>query len=258
MPTKIPRKVWRFPSFFELSPGDRATTSMASKLALRGAQVSPTQFHSRELPYCDEPVLISRQVRSGETPVGQNRGLDVSMLVPCRKCEKCLLFRQLRWRDRARSEIEASKRSWFVTLTFSPTHLAGIIYEASLLKVRDRTKAMDRAAYAHVKKYLKRLRKAVPGLRMRYLAVFELGEKTGRAHYHLLIHECGTRPVTKRILENKWRSNVHARLVADSGDAAAYLNKITRYATKDISIPPRASLRYGFSQEEKVTSMPKA
>jgi len=226
---------------FEQSPDDRATFRMASKLALSGHAVSGYQFHRETKPYCDEPVKICRSTKAG----GITKAVEVSFYAPCRKCEKCLKFRRLQWRERALNEIILSRRTWALTLTFSPHHLAGIIFESH----RDNV-TLERAAYGHVQKYLKRLRKVrtvgnAP-LRFRYLAVFELGGRTGRPHYHLLIHEMNG-PVTKRVLEDRWRSFSAPRLVAqdDAIDMRRKASYITSYATKSFDVKPRASAGYG-------------
>ncbi len=176
------------------------------------------------------------------------------MEAPCRKCPKCLQFRQMMWRERALMELRSAKRTWRVTLTFSPIHLAGILLEAKGPEV----KQIEAAAYPHIQRYIKRLRKGAfpldPGCKVprypatprefRYLAVYELGEQNGRSHYHLFLHETGTRPITKIHLETQWRSFVHARLVSGVEDEAQ-ASYLTKYATKQFDIRPRASSRYG-------------
>lgn len=208
----------------------------AVKLALKGARRSQTEVHADWEPYCDDPVKVVRSRRSANGV----KGVEVSFFAPCRRCAKCLQFRQMKWRERALIEHQQAPRTWFVTLTFSPHHLAGIIAESYRLPVESRVKAIDRAAYEHIKRYFKRLRKA--GHRFRYLAVYERGEETGRSHYHLLLHEI-SRPIPKRDIEAQWRSHVHCRLVADDGRGTA--SYITKYATKSLDVAPRASLHYG-------------
>lgn len=214
---------------------DLATVKLASKIALQGGAINRRVFVSRWTPYCDDPQLVHRAVRPG----GELPGLEVNMKVPCRRCAKCLQFRQMKWRERALSEVRRAKRTWFVTLTFSPMHLAGIIQESYAFTRLSPEKAVDRAAFGHVQKYFKRLRK--DGHRFRYLAVYERGEKTGRSHYHLFVHEYD-RPIGKRVLQERWRSLVHARLVDEFDGSAAYL---TKYTTKSFDIAARASQRYG-------------
>lgn len=212
------------------SPKEQVTRRMAGKLALRGAQVRPTVVEAHELPYCDTPSRIGRRTdpRSGD------RTLEVSLNAPCRRCAKCLQFRQMKWRERAFIETHATPlRSWLLTLTFSEIVLAQCIMDAAV------SHNVEHHAYAHVQRYFKRLRKN--GHRFRYLAVGEYGEQTGRLHYHVLLHEWD-RPIVKLALENAWNSNVHARLVRSERGASGY---VTKYLTKSLDIRPRASSRYG-------------
>lgn len=193
-------------------------------------------------PYCDTPVRVCRSERARPGKPGK----EILMNVPCRKCAKCLQFRQMKWRERVLAEISYARlRTWNDTLTFSPIHWAGVLSEAALLPehlpghVRE-----ERAAYRHLQLYFKRLR--AKGNLFRYVAFFERKGKDGeevRAHYHVLVHEDG-RPVLKRSLENGWRSIQQPRLVNQDAyeGLASYL---TKYLTKDLSTRPRASLDYG-------------
>jgi len=229
------------------TPADRAAIKLAQKLALRGVQRVGGWYHASWDPYCDDPPTVVYQVNSRSQvrmPVG------TSFKVPCRKCDKCRLFRRMRWRHRIINEIvktdDLRGRSWFITLTFSPVHLAGVRSEAARRERRgtDAAKALDMAAYAHVSGYLKRLR-AVSKAKFRFVAVPEFGERFGRLHYHLIVHEIRG-VVTSRMIETRWRSHVHARLVRADGErgivgAASYLSK---YVAKDFG-RVRASTAYG-------------
>lgn len=210
-------------------------------VALRGGLLARTAAHLPARLYCDKPVLLGFRHRGGNFNGKRLKAVECSLYGPCRKCAKCLQFRQMRWRERALREIASAKRTWFVTLTFSPVHLAGVLLKAVKFAGLDPAKAQERCAYEDVQLYWKRLRKR--GFSFRFLAVFERGEKTGRAHYHALIHEMGQRPIPKSVLEEEWRSHVHARLVADKARGAA--GYITKYATKSLAVKPRASLHYG-------------
>lgn len=171
--------------------------------------------------------------------------METTLTVPCRKCSKCLQFRQMKWRERGISECAYAPRTWLVTLTFSELHLAGILLAAKRwIERMGEDAAIDRAAYPHLQRFLKRLRKKT-GCQFRYLAVFERGETTERAHYHLLLHEVD-RPVTKRHIEQSWRSFTHCRLVEKASGAAGY---VTKYTTKSLGVRPRASLFYGKSED---------
>lgn len=246
---------------------NEGTRKLAAMIALKGGRIGKSLFLANWEPYCDKPVVIDRRIDSREAvslaTVGGVRvrdevsAMEVSMNVPCRKCEKCLQFRQMQWRERAIVEIGRAKRTWWITLTIDPQMLANISMEARGTSTID----FEAAAYSRVQRYFKRLRKKfrkkadrildsegkVVGhnyAQFRYLAVFELGKKTGRPHYHLLLHETGTRPCLKAHIESQWRSNVHARLVG-SGEALRRASYVTKYATKSFEISPRASVRYG-------------
>lgn len=212
---------------------DNATRKLAVRLALLGGR-DGILSRSQWSVYCDDP----RPVFRGTSRKHDRNPVETLIYTPCRKCPKCLQFRQMRWRERAQSELLLVPRSWFVTLTFSPVHLAGVIAEASRLG-GGRLK-VEKCAYGHVQRYFKRLRKR--GLGFRYLAIAEYGEKQGRLHYHVLLHQQGVKPILKSALEAEWRSHVHARLVSNSAGSASY---ITKYLTKSLETKPRASTSYG-------------
>ncbi len=227
------------------------TQKLGIKVAAHGGRfLQTTTYVADWSPYCDDPVRLERRITSRLSTSGKKmhrlilldpiRSMEVAGLVPCRKCPKCLQFRQMKWRERAITETTLANRTWFVTLTFSPIHLAGILMEAKGQSLRQ----TEMAAYRHVQLFFKRLRKAKAIFR--YLAIYERGEKTGRSHYHLFLHEHGDKPIMKQQIEDQWTSFVHARLVSDDGadGAASYL---TKYITKSFSIRPRASALYGKS-----------
>ena len=232
---------WHMLKLTEESPKDRATRRMAMNISLRGGQLTSSQLHDPSVPYCDAPRPIERFIKAG----GPDRPLHVTAFRPCRRCEKCLQFRQMKWRERAVHEImdDATRRTWWMTLTLSPHHLAGILQEARDRPGADWDQRVDGAAYRHVTRYLKRLRKTAK-TRFRYLWVFERGDETGRPHYHGLIHEIGS-PITKSTLEAQWRSNVHCRLVAKDRRGQGAASYVTKYATKSLSVRIRASSAYG-------------
>lgn len=227
-----------------------AALKAAAKMAALGLAhpVSGYGWHAPALPYCDDPqrIVLGKDGRDSGPPV------TLSLWGPCRKCEKCLLFRQLKWRERAMAELLATaargNRSWWVTLTFSPVHLAGILAEAQAASGGQSVAAVDRAAYAHVQRFFKRVRKSGK-CRFRYLAVYERGDESGRSHYHLLLHEQGRVPILKRTLEDQWHgfagSFIHARLVHLDSGPGGLASYITKYATKSAEVRLRASQAYG-------------
>lgn len=227
--------------YAQVTPQQRARAARKAHVtrSLRGGYLTRTASHSPAMPWCDDPQLIGVRVRAhGKLP-----SIETSGYFPCRKCEKCITFRRLRWRDRTRAELAKAGRSWFVTLTFSDLHLAGIRMKAATLTQYDMETALERAAYGHVQRYLKRVRKA-GRTRFRYFAIFEYGAVNGRGHYHLLVHEIpGCKPVLKATLNEQWRSFVDAKLVdIEEPGASSY---VCKYLTKSPVNRPRASTAYG-------------
>ena len=209
-----------------------------------------TSYDERK-PWCDDPKWVAQQhdTRKGGALKGVIPSLETGGYFPCRKCEKCITFRRLRWRDRCQNELNQPVRSWFVTLTFSDVHLAGIRLAAHADIGRDFEKALEHAAYKHVQRYLKRVRKNGK-TRFRYVAIFEYGALGGRGHYHLFIHERpGCKPVLKRTLNDEWRSFVDAVLV--ESDAPGVASYVCKYLTKSAVNRPRASVGYGGLQQSK-------
>lgn len=229
------------------SISDKAARKLAAKLALRGHSVvgafAPS-IRGEWSVYCDAPVEVRRAVRAG----GGRRSLEMSFPAPCRKCEKCQRFRRMRWRQRIINEILlAPGRTWFLTLTFAPVHLAGVLLEARAYERAGKTQAeaIETAAYDHVQRYLKRLRKNTR-TKFRYIAVPEYGETHGRLHYHLLVHEV-ERPILKRSLQAAWRGSFSsAKLVEEDTErgVAGAASYVAKYLAKSGG-RVRASLRYG-------------
>lgn len=218
--------------------GDSVRKQLA-RAHLDGTATSRLTASYEGKPWCDAPVQVVASYRSSK----YSPGMEVTRWGPCRKCDKCRTFRAMRWRDRIRNELLHAPRSWLVTLTFCPIHLAGLAARAPTLKGTSPEQRLERAAYQDVQRYLKRVRKNARAP-LRYFAAFEEGKVHGRPHYHLLLHEVD-KPISYRTITAAWRrgadSFVHAKLVASLG-AASYVSK---YITKSDG-RARASARYGY------------
>ena len=211
---------------------------------------------------CLSPVVVEMHGRASEGNIKMtnvtptcNRPNFAELTVPCRKCANCLRRKANNWRLRALSEFHSANRTWFSTLTVSPTSLihllsscrvrlgrAGTDLEA--LSVQDQFLELEREGFAHVQKWLKRLRKNDPESAIRYLAVTER-HKSGVPHWHVLLHETAKPLSYDRSLKGSWRLGFDSyRLVSDAR-AAGY---VTKYLAKSIEARVRASSRYGGAQ----------
>lgn len=88
----------------------------------------------------------------------------------CGQCMPCRINRRRLWVSRLLLESKLYDRSYFVTLTYDEAHVP---VDKSLVP-RD------------VTLFLKRLRKSVP-YKLRYFAVGEYGDISGRPHYHVML-----------------------------------------------------------------------
>lgn len=95
------------------------------------------------------------------------------MRVPCGKCAGCLAEVRRRWSVRCFHESQMHVESSFITLTYDDDHLP----EGGTLVLGD------------LQKFLKRLRRRLEkvGVRVRYFACGEYGERGHRPHYHVLL-----------------------------------------------------------------------
>lgn len=92
-------------------------------------------------------------------------------MVPCGRCLQCRMSRAKEWSVRCFHEASLHRQNCFLTLTYNNAHLPAF---GSLSK-RD------------VQLFLKRLRKAISPVKIRYFLCGEYGSHYSRPHYHLLI-----------------------------------------------------------------------
>lgn len=100
-------------------------------------------------------------------------------VVPCGKCNFCLVSRRAAWTFRLIQENRVSSGSLFITLTLNDESL-------SLFDIVSHKPCIN---YEDVKNYLKRLRRTVgryADVNLRYYACGEYGSD-GRPHYHIVL-----------------------------------------------------------------------
>lgn len=207
---------------------------------------------TEKLP-CENPHEIPAIGLPSIADIDPGGNLPVTIKARCRKCGNCLRHRQRLWTARAIDELKGARRTWFCTLTVSPEHRLRLRLRAEKAHLRASRETISSLEPAEqfrlqanelgkeVTLWLKRVREASPGL-LRYLLVTE-HHKSGDPHCHLLLHEQGD-PVTKRVLESRWRlGHSHFRLVDQGDPRAAYY--ACKYLAKEALTRIRASSRYG-------------
>lgn len=190
--------------------------------------------------------------------VEPDRSVVQTVEVRCRKCETCLMHRRRHWTARAISETRSSLRTWFGTLTLRPDR-ATWAHMSALKRLADAEhrdappqRVFEETAKSvgpELQRFLKRCRK-LSSAHLRYLLVCE-AHQSGLPHWHMLLHE-HQGSISKRSLEACWRFGFSQWRLVDVEDprAAGY---VCKYISKETTLAPRASIRYGSAGAELAT-----
>lgn len=152
---------------------------------------------------------------------------DLPLSVPCGRCIGCRLERARQWAVRLMHEASMHEENSFITLTYGDEHLP----KFGSLVPRD------------FQLFMKRLRKANSGRRIRFYHCGEYGARTNRPHYHCCLF--GFDFADKTLFTTRagfpvWRSDELERLwpygLSEIGsvtfESAGY---VARYITKKVS-----------------------
>lgn len=93
----------------------------------------------------------------------------------CNNCLGCKLFKGYQWANRLLAESYTNTITYFITLTFIDEML-------EYFKINE-----SKSVMRPVQLFMKRLRKKYKDLKFKYFAVAELGGKTLRFHYHMIL-----------------------------------------------------------------------
>lgn len=138
--------------------------------------------------------------------------------VPCGQCLPCRINRQRAWAARILLEHSTSPSSWFVTLTYSEETVP---FEGELRTLCKKD----------VQDWVKRVRKALPYVTVRYFAVGEYGDRTWRPHYHAALFFDDPNVNVDRLLERTWTLG-HWSVAELNSSRAMYL---AHYTTKKMT-----------------------
>lgn len=100
--------------------------------------------------------------------------------VCCGKCLECQQQKSIEWAFRILDECSQYKDNCFITLTYNDDNL---FYEDEIA----RELGVASVSRRECQLFLKRLRKMLSPLKVRFFACGEYGRKFGRPHYHLII-----------------------------------------------------------------------
>jgi hypothetical protein len=97
----------------------------------------------------------------------------------CGQCLPCRVNKRRLWTHRIMLEEKLHKNNCFLTLTYSDDKIP--------LHICDDNVVRGNLNPDHVKNFIKRLRKKVDPIKLRYVAVGEYGDQTNRPHYHIAL-----------------------------------------------------------------------
>lgn len=187
---------------------------------------------------------VYRLMRSAGAPDG------AFILAPCNKCDSCRAVRRAQWVTRAILEARLHESNLFVTLTYDDDHLHD-----------------DKLCYRDFQLFMKRLRKALPEQKIRFLVCGEYGKLNGRPHWHViffnltlddLAYVCKRRKSVfydSKLLRDVWQ-NGFVSITKFNPYTACY---VTKYACKDGTLQRqsnRPGLAHGFLEAHGYKNLP--
>lgn len=114
---------------------------------------------------CYRP-LTAYQRPSGDVVWVERGDIVRTLSLPCGQCIGCRIERSRQWATRVMHEASLHEDNCFVTLTYDDEHVpVGLVY-------------------SDFQKFVKRLRRCISPLRVRFFACGEYGEEFSRPHFH--------------------------------------------------------------------------
>ncbi len=165
---------------------------------------------------CSRPYV---RTPTGVTPISQigTENRLACTPFPCGRCLGCEINKARIWKSRILLEQRTNPVSSFVTLTYTDEKVPRDHYNKPILHSRDLTN------------WLKRIRRRIEPLKLRYFAVGEYGKLNWRPHFHIALFNV---PHTERkLIEQTWQKGFN--YIGDlNSNSAAY---IVGYCTEKIA-----------------------
>lgn len=127
-------------------------------------------------------IRIIKNVESIDYEKNDENGV---ILLPCGHCIGCRLDYSRSWADRMMLELETAKKAIFLTLTYDNDHIHWTQFNL------DDSPMFGTLDKRDCQLFMKRLRKAFDGVKIRFFLAGEYGNKTGRPHYHAIVYGLG-------------------------------------------------------------------
>nr|QJB19192.1 MAG: replication initiator protein [Microvirus sp.] len=178
---------------------------------------------------CFHPLRAFRSA-SGDVVFVERGDIVQTLDLPCGQCIGCRLERSRQWAVRITHEASLHSQNCFITLTYDDDHLPSNL-------------SLD---HSHFQRFLKRYRKRISPLKIRYYMAGEYGDDRSRPHYHacifghcpddLVLHsksDSGQYVYTSDFLQSLWPHG-YCSVGELTFESAAY---VARYVLKKITGP---------------------
>jgi hypothetical protein len=142
----------------------------------------------------------------------KENGHILGLYVPCGKCIACRIAKAQEWSVRIWHEFSSVGSGCFVTLTYNEENCPPALQKRDL------------------QLFFKRLRRDLPGHKIKYFSCGEYGETTFRPHYHAIILGVNNSADNVRLLEENWPHG----FVKVSPVNISRINYVTKYIMKKI------------------------
>lgn len=104
--------------------------------------------------------------------------------IPCGKCIGCILQKSREWANRCMMELSYHEQACFITLTYDDEHVPMSLYGEPSTGEMKRSLTLRKRDF---QLFMKRLRKMLGDVQIRFFASGEYGSHTMRPHYHAII-----------------------------------------------------------------------
>lgn len=141
--------------------------------------------------------------------------------VPCGRCVPCMKRRRDSWTFRLKQELKYSSSAHFITLTYSDDNLPRSPAGFPIVSKRD------------VQLFMKRFRKLINPIKVRYFLVSEYGTQTFRPHYHIIMFGFPSHLDISPNLSEAWKLGHHH--VGSVTDAS--IHYCTKYVLTQSDLP---------------------
>lgn len=176
---------------------------------------------------CFRPI-DAWQTDDGEIVFAERGSIAKSIRLPCGQCCGCRLERSRQWAVRCVHESQLHEDNSYITLTYNKEHLP----------------AYSALNYTDFQLFMKRLRKEIAPIRVRFFMAGEYGEHNWRPHFHALLFgysfpdqvylrttPAGFRLNRSAILESLWPFG-YSSVGEVTFESAAY---VARYVMKKVN-----------------------